>query len=87
MRNIILALTLAAFVLAPFNLEADAPILKEAIPQQVSPEVMKELNKPLPKTEKVTTGGWIWIGVFILAAVTFGSLAYSTKRPISADGK
>jgi hypothetical protein len=48
----------------------------------ISPEVMAELNKPIERSGKVDTGGWIWISVFTVVGIVFGSWAYNTKRPI-----
>ena len=46
----------------------------------VSPEVIAELNKALPKEPetKMTTGGWIWLGVIVVVGAIFGSIAVNS---------
>jgi hypothetical protein len=48
----------------------------------MNPDVVAELNKPIEKPAKIDTGGWIWVGVFTVVSIVFGSWAYSTKQPI-----
>lgn len=52
------------------------------IAEVVPVSVMADMNKPLEPQPKITTGGWVWIGVFTIFAGVFGSLTYSTKKPI-----
>ena len=51
-------------------------------PPKVSAQAIADLNQPLPKQEKITTGTWIWVAVLVIVGSVFGGMAYNTKKPI-----
>jgi len=57
--------------------------------KEPAPHVMADLNKPLEpvKPTKISTGSWIFIGVVVILAAVFGSMASNGTTSVNTSGK
>lgn len=83
MKNIIIAILIMLTACLRADVTTTAQMLE---PEPVSTtQDASVAEKPSEKKEesKITTGGWIWIGVLIVVSILAGGAAYSTKKPIN----
>lgn len=77
MKKTLIALMIAALTTAPLYAEK----VQDPMP---SVSVMADLNKPLntEKPAKIDTASWIFVGVIVVVAISFGAISFNTRTPL-----